>query len=75
MLKYQALNGKVFEGESAKHLATALWESQFVPEPTLQDWMLESAKRVAMWDGTVIRTKNVEAHIEDLIRCGFLKKV
>ena len=75
MLKYQTLDGKIFEGESAKDLATALWKSQFIPEPTLQDWMQESAKKVAMWDGTVIRTKNIEAHIDDLVQSGFLKKV
>lgn len=75
MLEYKTMDGKIFKGETAEDLATALWKSKFIPEPTLQDWMQESAKKAAMWDGTVVRTKDIETHIEDLIRFGFLKKV
>ena len=34
--------------------------------------MRGSAKRAAMYDGSVIRTCSPEAHVEDLIRAGFL---
>ena len=37
--------------------------------------MAGSARRAAMYDGSVIRTSSPEAHVEDLIRAGFLSAV
>ena len=37
--------------------------------------MRGSAKRAAMWDGSVIRTCSPEAHVEDLIAAGFLTRI
>lgn len=38
-------------------------------------WMRDNTKRAAMWDGNVIRTCSPEAHVEDLIRKGFLTRI
>lgn len=74
-MKYQTQDGKLLEAESLRQLAEALWQSKFDPEPTLEEWMAGSARRAAIYDGSVIRTCSPEAHVEDLIRAGFLAVV
>ena len=37
--------------------------------------MAGSARRAAIYDGSVIRTCSPEAHVEDLIRAGFVTPV
>ncbi len=74
-MKYQTQDGKLLEAESLRQLAEALWQSKFDPEPTLEEWMAGSARRAAIYDGSVIRTCSPEAHVEDLIRAGFVTPV
>lgn len=71
-MKFRTLDGEVLEAENFRHLAEQLWRSKFIPEPSLDEWMRGSAKRAAMFNGSVVRTASPEAHIEDLIRAGFL---
>lgn len=65
----------MLEAESLRQLAEILWQTKFIPEPTLEEWMRGSAKRAAMWDGSVIRTCSPEAHVKDLIAAGFLTRI
>lgn len=74
-MKYQTQDGKLLEAESLRQLAEALWQSKFDPEPTLEEWMAGSARRAAIYDGSVIRTCSPEAHVEDLIRAGYVTSV
>lgn len=74
-MKFRTQDGEVLEAESLRQLAELLWQTKFIPEPTLEDWMRGSAKRAAMWDGSVIRTCSPEAHVEDLISVGFLTRI
>ena len=74
-MKFRTQDGEVLEAESLRQLAELLWQTKFIPEPTLEDWMRGSAKRAAMWDGSVIRTCSPEAHVEDLIAAGVLTRI
>lgn len=74
-MKFKTLNGKTVEAVSLHGVAEAMWDMKLVKEPTLEEWMVGSAERAKMWDNSVISTASPEAHIEDLIRCGFLTPV
>ena len=65
--------GEVLEADGLRHLAEILWQTKFNPEPTIDEWMSGSARRAAMWDGSVIRTVSPEAHVEDLLANGFIE--
>ncbi len=74
-MKVRTQDGELLEAASLRQLAETLWQTKFIPEPSLEEWMRGSAKRAAMWDGSVIRTCSPEAHVEDLIRFGFLTRI
>lgn len=71
-MQYRTQDGELLEAESPRQLAEILWQSKFDPEPTLEEWMAGSTRRAAMYNGSVIRTCSPEAHVEDLIRAGFI---
>jgi len=71
-MRYQSLDGKIFEAKTLRDLAEQLWQSKFIPEPTLEEWMVGSAQRAAIYNNSVIRLESVEAHVEDLIKAGFV---
>ena len=66
-MKFRTLDGEVLEADSFRHLAEQLWQTKFIPRG--------SAKRAAMFNGSVIRTGTPEMHIEDLIKAGFLTRL
>lgn len=72
MYRYTTLNGKTLEAESLQGIAEALWRLMLVPEPTLEEWMLGSAKRAKDWNGSTIRTTSPEDHVRDLIEAELL---
>ena len=74
-MKFMTVDGQVLEAESLRQLAEILWQTKWDPEPTLEEWMVGSAKRAAMYNDSVIRIVSPEAHVEDLIREGFLTPV
>lgn len=74
-MRYRTQDGELLEAVSLRQLAEMLWQTKFDPEPTLEQWMAGSARRAAMYDGSVIRTCSPEAHVEDLIRAGFVTPV
>lgn len=71
-MRFKTMDGTLLEAEGFRQLAEALWQSTFDPEPTIEEWMYCSAKRAAMYNGSVIRTETPEAHAEDLIQAGFV---
>lgn len=71
-MKYRTQTGELLEAASLRQLAELLWQTKFDPEPTLEEWMAGSARRAAMYNGCVIRTSSPEAHVEDLIRAGYI---
>lgn len=73
-MQYRTQAGDLLEAENLRQLAEALWQSKFDPEPTLEAWMAGSARRAAIYNGSVIRTCSPEAHVQDLIRAGFLMR-
>lgn len=74
-MKYRAMDGYEIESENYQEVAEKMWQSMFIPDENLQLWMINSAKRAAIYNGSVIRTDSVEHHIEDLLDAGFLSKV
>lgn len=74
-MKYKTLNDKILEADSLRDLAEQLWQMMMVPEPTLEEWMLNSARRALEWNGAVIRTGSPEDHVEDLIEVGLLSRL
>ena len=72
MLRYKTPDGKPVEAESLRGLAEALRMEMMIPDPDMEEWMLNSAYRAHMWNGSVIRTSSVEDHVRDLIEAGIL---
>ncbi|KAF5033258.1 hypothetical protein DSECCO2_608630 [anaerobic digester metagenome] len=71
-MRYNTLDGKVFEAQDLEDLANQLWQSKFLPEPTIQEWMTGSAARAELYNGAAIRSDTVANHIHDLITAGFI---
>ncbi len=71
-MRYRYFDGYEFEANGPMEIATALWQSKFVPEATLEEWMIGFAKRLKMWDGTVVRTGSVDELVDDLLTGGHL---
>lgn len=74
-MKYRAMDGYEIEAEDYQELAEKLWQSMFIPDDNIQNWMVNSAKRAAIYNESVIRTDTVEHHIQDLIEAGFISKI
>lgn len=74
-MKYCAMDGYELEAESLQQLAEKLWQSMLVPDASIEAWMAGSAKRAAIYNGSVISTASVEEHVRDLIRAGFVTPV
>lgn len=74
-MKFKAPNDIIVEGQNHREVAEALWNLIMVPEPTLEEWMVNSARRAKEWDGSIVRTSSPEEHVEDLIRAGFLVRL
>lgn len=67
--------GEVLEADGLRHLAEVMWQTKFNPEPTLEEWMLASARRMKMWDGTEVSVESPEAHVRGLVDIGFVVPV
>lgn len=39
-MKYRAMDGYEVEAEDYKELAEKLWQSMFIPNDNIQDWMI-----------------------------------
>lgn len=74
-MKYRTESGEVLEAASLRQLAEVLWQTKWIPEATLEEWMRESARRCAIYDGSVVRVTTPEEHVEDLIRLGVVTPV
>lgn len=74
-MKYRAMDGYEIEAKDYNELAEKLWQSMFIPDDNIEDWMRNSAKRATIYNESVIRTDTVEHHIEDLISKGFISLV
>lgn len=72
-MKYRTIDGAKFTADSYQDLAEQLWQSQFIPPPTLQEWMKGSAHRAKMWNGSELRTDTVEHHIEDMLAAELIE--
>lgn len=71
-MRYKTLDGKIFEAQHLEDLANQLWQSKFIPEPSIQEWMLGSAERAALYSGAVIRSDTLNNHMTDLLSAGLV---
>ena len=74
-MKIRTLDGALFVASSYEELAHALWQSQFNPPATLQEWMQGSAQRATMWNGATLRTDTPEHHIADMFTHGLIERI
>lgn len=72
---YKLQNGELVEADNLRQLAEKIWQGKFDPEPTIELWMVGSARRAAMYDGSVLRTSSPEDHVADMIQAGFVSRV
>ena len=47
-MRFKTMDGMLLEAEGFQQLAEALWQSAFDPEPTIEEWMRSSAKRLSL---------------------------
>lgn len=71
-MKYQMLDEEAFEAANHEEAAHVLWQMMFIPEPTIEEWMLGSAKRAKMWNGADVPVGSLEEHVEGLIKAGII---
>lgn len=71
-MKYRAMDGYEMEAKDYHELAEKMWQSMFIPDDDIETWMINSAKRAEIYNGSKIRTDSIEHHIEDLISTGFI---
>lgn len=74
-MKIRTLEGETLEAPSLQRLAEILWQGKFNSEPDIESWMAASARRAAMWNGSVIRTTSPAEHVADLIAAGILERI
>lgn len=74
-MKYQTLDGKIFEAATYQEAAHVLWQMMFIPEPTIEEWMVGSAHRAKMWNGADVPVGSLEEHVEGLIRAQVLELI
>ena len=72
-MEYRTLDGARFTASSPEELAKELWQSQFDPPATLEEWMQGSAERAKLWNGAILRTDSVDNHIADMLAAGLLE--
>lgn len=65
-MKYRYYDGFEFEAEGNRDIAEKLWQSSFIPEATIEEWMKRLADRAKMWDGADLRTDSVDNLVADL---------
>lgn len=71
-MQFVTLDGKRFRAGSLEELAHQLWQSAFMPEPTIDAWMTASAQRALTYNGAIVRTDDVAGHVRDLIAGGYV---
>lgn len=74
-MRYRFFDGYEFEANNPMEVAIALWKSKFIPEPTLEEWMVGFVNRMEMWDGVVLPTDSVDALVDGLLTGGYLEVI
>lgn len=72
-MKYRALDGYEIEARDYSELTEKLWKSMFIPDATIEEWMINSERCAGIYsecmcaEKIMIRSDTVQHHIEDLI--------
>ena len=64
---------RLFKAHSDTDLVDQIRRASFSPDLDLQGYMDLHAKRLRMWDGTVVSTASPNAFVQDLRRVGELR--
>lgn len=64
----KTIDNKIITGDSPGDVCHKLWRSMLKPNKTITLWMLGNAKRALNWNGALVRTSSLSAHLTDLIR-------
>lgn len=71
-MRYRTIDGVIVEADSLHGIAEQLWAQVMVPEPTIEEWMRQSAERARLWNGSRLSTASPEDHVRDMIATGLL---
>lgn len=70
---YEMLGGGTISGTTPQELAEALRYSSYTPMESLEEFIVDVAKRCRSYDHDArVRTESFSAFIEDLLKWGFL---
>jgi len=70
---YEMLGGGTISGATPQELAEALRYSSYTPMESLEEFIVDVAKRCRSYDHDArVRTESFSAFIEDLLKWGFL---
>lgn len=72
-ITYEMLGGGTIRGATPRELAEALRNSSYTPLDSLEEFVVDVAKRCRAYDADAeVRTSPLSAFIEDLLKWGFL---
>lgn len=74
-MKYKTLDGKFIEAESPTDLVQKLRADSFSPSDDLKDFMAQTSERCYEYNHANIRIDTPAHFVDDMLQCGFLKKV
>lgn len=65
--------GRLLVGASPTHLVEQMMMGSIVPAPDIRTYMVETSRRVRIWNGAEISVATPQAFLEDLADNGFIE--
>lgn len=69
------IDSSVMEGDTAEQVINDLWRSAKFGEPTIEEYRSGFAKRLATYNGMVVRSSTNQELFDDLVSLKVLKKL
>ena len=69
------IDSSVMEGDTADQVINDLWRSAKFGEPTIEEYRAGFAKRLATYNGMVVRSSTNQDLFDDLMVLEILKKI
>jgi len=63
---------ETFETETPEQLVGLLWKTAFIRETSPDQYMVEVARRVKVWNGKTVRSDDAKTFLLDLAAAGFV---
>ena len=69
------IDDSMIEGNTADEVINNIWRSAKFGEPTIEEYRAGFAKRLATYDGSVVRSSTSQELFNDLVTLKVLKQV